>query len=71
VPLLIAEMRERIEAERLARIDYVEIVDASTLEPKLDLRGRCLVALAAFFGKARLIDNMMVEIAEGPPVFEL
>jgi pantoate--beta-alanine ligase len=71
VPLLIAEMRKRIEAESLARIDYVEIVDASTLDPKLDLRGRCLVALAAFFGKARLIDNMMVEIAEGPAVFEL
>ncbi len=71
VPLLVSEMRKWIEAERLAGIDYLEIVDADTLEPKLELRGRCLVALAVFFGKTRLIDNMMVEIGEGQPIFEL
>ncbi len=71
VPLLVAEMLKCIEAERLAKADYVEIVDADTLEPKLDLRGRCLVALAVFIGTTRLIDNMMVEIGEGQPIFEL
>ena len=42
------------------RLDYAEIVDAATLEPVDQIRGDTLVALAAFVGKARLIDNVTI-----------
>ncbi|MFQ5876479.1 MAG: pantoate--beta-alanine ligase [Acidobacteriota bacterium] len=52
--------REMIEAEPLARLEYVEAVDDATLEPVRDLRGRTLLAAAARFGRARLIDNVVL-----------
>lgn len=42
----------------LARIDYVEVADATTLEPVNRVRGNCVLAVAVFFGKTRLIDNL-------------
>jgi len=51
---------QRIAAEPLARIDYVEVVDADTLQPVERIGRPTLVAVAAFFGKARLIDNTIV-----------
>jgi pantoate--beta-alanine ligase len=45
----------------LARIDYVEIVSADDLVPLDVLAGSCLIAVAAWFGKTRLIDNITVE----------
>jgi len=45
----------------LAKIDYVEIVDADDLVPVDVLAGPCLIALAVWFGKTRLIDNITVE----------
>jgi pantoate--beta-alanine ligase len=42
----------------LARIDYVEAVDAETLQPVEIVRSSSLLALAVFFGKTRLIDNI-------------
>jgi pantoate--beta-alanine ligase len=50
----------QIAAEPLARIDYVEVVDAETLQPIERLERPALVALAVFFGKARLIDNCLL-----------
>ena len=47
------------------RVDYVEIVDATTLEPVERLEGDTLVALAAFVGKARLIDNVTITFPGG------
>ncbi|MGI6649997.1 MAG: pantoate--beta-alanine ligase [Syntrophomonadaceae bacterium] len=52
----------QIQAEPLARIDYVEIVGAEDLKPVEILQGRILIALAVFFGKTRLIDNRIVEV---------
>jgi len=46
-----------IEAEPLARVDYVEIVDPLTLEPLERLEGEARLMLAAFVGSTRLIDN--------------
>jgi pantoate--beta-alanine ligase len=41
------------------RVDYVAVVDAHTLRPLEDVRGReALIAVAAFFGSVRLIDNV-------------
>jgi len=62
---LIAVMRQTIAAEPLASADYLEIVDADTLEPVLRLRHACLVLLAVFVGSTRLIDNLLVEEEDG------
>ena len=58
---LIAAMREVIRAEPLVEPEYVELVDAETLEPVTRLRGRCLALLAARVGTTRLIDNLLIE----------
>ena len=54
-------VRSTIENEPRARLDYVSISDAETLErlDKLDERP-ILVALAAYIGKTRLIDNTIL-----------
>lgn len=46
----------------LAQIDYVEIVDAEDLTPADAIEGPCLLALAAWFGTTRLIDNVTVRV---------
>jgi pantoate--beta-alanine ligase len=46
----------------LARVDYIEIVDTRDLKPLNPLQGEVLIALAVFFGRTRLIDNVMVQI---------
>lgn len=58
---LLELVRATIEAQPLARIDYVSINDAETLEKleKLDDHP-ALLSLAVFFGKTRLIDNVML-----------
>ena len=50
-----------IQAEPLAAIDYIAVVDQETLQP-IDKVGdkEALIALAARFGKVRLIDNMLL-----------
>ncbi len=42
----------------LARLDYAEIADAETLRPVREVRRGTVFALAVFFGKTRLIDNL-------------
>lgn len=54
---LIEAMRSHIESNPLATIDYVQIVDSSTLENIETLNDDFLVALAVIIGKTRLIDN--------------
>ncbi len=44
----------------LAKIDYVEIVDSNDLTSLDVLAGPCLIAIAVWFGKTRLIDNITV-----------
>ena len=46
-----------METEPLARIDYVEIVDAETLENVARIEKPVLVATAVYIGNTRLIDN--------------
>jgi pantoate--beta-alanine ligase len=62
---LTAVMREVIRGEPLAQPDYVELVDAETLEPVTRLRRTCLALLAARFGETRLIDNLLIEERHG------
>lgn len=42
------------------KIDYVEIVDEETLEPVEKIDRKVIVAVAAWVGKARLIDNTIL-----------
>lgn len=53
-------MMEVFESEPLARVDYIEFVDPNTLEPVEQARKKTLIALAAFLGSTRLIDNWTV-----------
>lgn len=55
-------MREVFRQESLASIDYLEIVDPETLEPAPALHEGTLVAVAAFVGSTRLIDNWSAEL---------
>jgi pantoate--beta-alanine ligase len=63
-------LRRQLDAERLAAVDYAEIVDAETFEPVVRVSRACYVLLAVFIGKTRLIDNMLVE-AKSPGSEEL
>ena len=47
-----------INEAHLARIDYVEVVDAETLKPVEMVGPNSVLLLAVFFGKTRLIDNI-------------
>lgn len=51
-------VRKTIGEAPLARIDYVEVVDAETAQPIEALKPNSLLALAVYFGKTRLIDNI-------------
>jgi pantoate--beta-alanine ligase len=54
------EIRATLAQADLARVDYVEIVGADDLVPVETVAGRCLMALAVWFGETRLIDNVTV-----------
>jgi pantoate--beta-alanine ligase len=57
---IINAMTEKISSEPLAKIDYVDVVNALTIEPVDEISGEILVAIAVYIGKTRLIDNFMV-----------
>jgi len=52
--------RKIIGEAPLARVDYVDLVDADTFQPIEVVRPNSLLALAVFFGKTRLIDNIVL-----------
>jgi len=54
-------MRALIEAEPLARIDYISLADNLTLAELDAITGETLVSLAVRFGKTRLIDNIVLD----------
>ena len=58
---VLGAVRRKIESAPLARIDYAEIVDADDLQPRLTIEPHSLLAVAVFFGKTRLIDNILLE----------
>lgn len=58
---LVAAMTAHIQAEPLARIDYVSAVDGVSMLPVERLTPGVLVAMAVYIGKTRLIDNFIVE----------
>lgn len=57
---IVAQMTKNIETEPLAKIDYVKIVDALTMQQIDNLDRPALCAMAVYIGKTRLIDNFEV-----------
>jgi pantoate--beta-alanine ligase len=55
---IIATARKVIDMSPLARLDYLELVNADTLQPLEIVQPNSLIALAVFFGQTRLIDNI-------------
>lgn len=61
VNVIKSEMLEFISKEPLAKMDYVEIVDGFNLQPITCIKKPCLIAVAVYIGKTRLIDNFYYE----------
>jgi pantoate--beta-alanine ligase len=57
---LISAAKNELSTDATVRLDYFEIVNPDTLEPQSRIEGRTLVAVAAFVGKTRLIDNVVL-----------
>ena len=57
---IIYAMRKIIQKRKTAQIQYIEIVDLDKLKPVKIIQDKVLIALAVWFGKTRLIDNIIV-----------
>jgi pantoate--beta-alanine ligase len=55
-------MKEVFKSAPLVRVDYIELVDPATLRPVDTVRNETLIAVAAYVGTTRLIDNWSVEV---------
>jgi pantoate--beta-alanine ligase len=56
----IKDAMQQVLNHPLLKIDYVEVVDEETLTPVNRIDGNVIVGIAVFFGKARLIDNIII-----------
>jgi pantoate--beta-alanine ligase len=61
---LAAGAKQVIADEPQVRLDYFEIVDPDTLDPVGRVTGKMLVAVAAYVGTTRLIDNLVLKHSE-------
>ncbi|HTY58833.1 MAG TPA: pantoate--beta-alanine ligase [Bacteroidota bacterium] len=59
-----AAVTAEISGKSSARLDYVSVADAETLEPAatLEAGGAVIISLAARFGSTRLIDNILIRL---------
>lgn len=55
------EMVQTVLSTPDVRVDYLEVVDALTLQPIEKIKGKTLLAGAIWLGKTRLIDNILLE----------
>jgi pantoate--beta-alanine ligase len=60
-----AAVAARVRTEPRFGLEYVEVRDADSLEPVTELDGAFVVALAARLGRARLIDNVVIDVRGG------
>ncbi len=60
--VVLDSMIAHIEKEPLAKIDYVQAVDAVTMQDVDEIKGETLFAMAVYIGKTRLIDNFIVSV---------
>ena len=56
-----SRMRNIIEREGQAQVDYISVCDPQRFEELEEVRGKAMIALAVHVGKARLIDNCLIE----------
>jgi pantoate--beta-alanine ligase len=59
-----AIMRDTVAAEPLARLDYVSAANPLTLAEWDRVEGDCLLSLAVFLDRTRLIDNILLEVSQ-------
>lgn len=59
--VVVAKMKENIETEPMARIDYVKAVNGLTMQQQKEIKAPMLIAMAVYIGKTRLIDNMILD----------
>ncbi|MFA5155968.1 MAG: pantoate--beta-alanine ligase [Candidatus Omnitrophota bacterium] len=57
---ILSAMRRLIKGKRTIRMDYATAVDPVNLKHVKRITGECLIALAAWIGKTRLIDNILI-----------
>lgn len=57
---IVREALRRIQAIPGTKVDYVEVVDSSTLQPVKKLKAETMLAAAIFLGRTRLIDNIQI-----------
>jgi len=62
-------IRAVFEKEPLARLDYAEVVSADNFEPATRISRTSYVLVAAYLGKTRLLDNMLVEATGSGELF--
>jgi len=56
-----SRMRTIIEREGQAQVDYISVCDPKRFEELEEIQGKAMIALAVHVGKARLIDNCLIE----------
>jgi pantoate--beta-alanine ligase len=61
---IIAKMKEIVALGKPQKIDYISIVGYDKLQPVELLKDKSVIAVAAYFGNTRLIDNMIIEKRE-------
>jgi pantothenate synthetase len=61
---LLAAGRGEFARENAVRLDYFEVVDPDTLDSVADVSRGALVAVAAYVGATRLIDNVLLDPAK-------
>ena len=61
VARLVEAGKQVLSQEPGVRLDYLEIVDPDSLESVEAVKGTALVAVAAFVGSTRLIDNILLQ----------
>jgi pantoate--beta-alanine ligase len=62
---VLSEVRDMIESKPHAEVQYVAAVDWKSLDDVTELRPGTMLALAVFFGRTRLIDNLVLGEAGG------
>ena len=65
---LAAWMRQTIEVQPLARVDYAVVVDPDTLQEIDTIENGAVALVAANFGKVRLIDCRLLRASAGPTI---
>jgi pantoate--beta-alanine ligase len=57
-----ALVRDQVGRAASVELEYAEVRDARTLEPRVELSGEVVLAVAAKVGRARLIDNVVLAV---------